>query len=86
MKLISNDIKNMRNQRGREKGSCLVFIKICLLFFLFRWDLQRARSLSQHQYLLDRYKRIHEKNSKPPNQKQHKKPLETFKPKMDQSM
>lgn len=75
----------MRNQREREKGSCFMCMKL-INYFVFRWDLQRARSLSQHQYLLDRYKRIHEKNSKPPNQKQHKKSLETFKPKMEQSM
>lgn len=46
-----------------------------------RWDLQRARTLIQHQYLLDRYKRIHEKTLKPTNQKASKPNIDTFLPK-----
>lgn len=50
-----------------------------------RWDLQRARTLIQHQYLLDRYKRIHEKTLKPTNQKPSKPNIDTFLPKPQES-
>ena len=52
---------------------------------LHRWDLQRARTLIQHQYLLDRYKRIHEKTLKPASQKPSKPNIDSFLPKPQES-
>ena len=83
MMCISSGIKNLKIQKEKEKGMHSVYMNI--YYCLVRWDLQRARTLIQHQYLLDRYKRIHEKTLKPTNQKPTKPSIDTFLPKPEKS-
>ena len=74
--------KKYEDSERKRKRYIITLIVITIdINVILRWDLQRARSMIQHQYLLDRYKRIHEKTLKPTNQKAPKPVIDTLLPK-----
>ena len=77
--------KKFEESERKRKRFVNMFTQVYMSLCVIRWDLQRARTLIQHQYLLDRYKRIHEKTLKPSNQKQPKPNIDTFLPKPQKS-